>query len=135
MKNIVFHFSKTAKQMKILLNSGIGEHANTEKRTGIKNGDIVTIYYHTDKQYLLMAVGRPSLAPTLNCTALRFEGSGNDDKNIIMGYPINKNGARAFILLVCQITGLQAKQVNEFDNCVMFKMGKGKRIFAKNKPS
>ncbi|MDD2681185.1 MAG: hypothetical protein PHE20_03795 [Patescibacteria group bacterium] len=94
-------------------------------RTGIIEGDLVTINFPSDQFNLLLSVSRSGEEEQ----RMLFEFP-NDDKKIIYGYPCNKAGAKELMSLICQITGLQAKLFRELSGGIIYEMQKGQNIFA-----
>jgi len=94
------------------------------KRTGIQAGDLVVIYIDNPKVGLLLSVGRGI------SNQLRFEGTNNDDKQIVEGYSVDASGADQLVMFIGQITGLQAKLVNKGEGFITYEMEVGKSLLA-----
>jgi hypothetical protein len=104
----------------------LGTINTIEGRTGVKEGDLFCIYFPSENENngLLFSICRHNKnGPHQN---LRFEG--DDNKAIIKGYEGNDSGAYLFMMLISQITGLQAKFVHKKKGSITFLMKKGEGL-------
>jgi hypothetical protein len=95
----------------------------TKERSGIREGDLLMINF-SGNNFLLLSIGRDNK----DCSSERFEGTMNDNKELIYGYPSNLGGAQQLTMFIAQITGLQARQINKSTNHVSFCMEAGESL-------